>query len=264
MNTLVIDASIAVKWVVEEEGTSQALTLRQVAKLTAPELLVAECANIFWKKVQREELSRQEALFAARLLQAAEIELVPTRSLLEVATRIAIDLDHPAYDCLYLALAVATQCESLRPISAFYVRSLTLAPYYFPIELEKIAILDPLTMEIPSGYKSPFRYVRDMNLPIFSTLEPTFVHGFRTPYTIATNVSKRTIVLPMVRGNLPTQIVWSYDDVTIRLLELVYVPASLVSPITAVEIDPIFILTRTSCNSWRTIFFLFNHSTAHF
>ena len=111
MNTLVIDASIAVKWVVEEEGTSQALTLRQRAKLPAPELLVAECANIFWKKVQREELSRQEALFAARLLQAAEIELLPTRSLLEVATRIAIDLDHPAYDCLYLALAVETQCQ---------------------------------------------------------------------------------------------------------------------------------------------------------
>ena len=45
MNTLVIDASIAVKWVVEEEGTPEALALRQKAKLIAPELLVAECAN---------------------------------------------------------------------------------------------------------------------------------------------------------------------------------------------------------------------------
>ena len=110
MNTLVIDASIAVKWVVEEVGTRQALALRKQAKLIAPELLVAECANILWKKVQRDELTRQEALLAARLLQASELELRPTRAVLEAATRIAIELDHPAYDCLYLALAVENEC----------------------------------------------------------------------------------------------------------------------------------------------------------
>lgn len=111
MNRLVIDASIAIKWVVEEEGTSQALALRHRAKLIAPELLVAECANILWKKVRRDELSEKEALLAARLLQAAEIELLPTRSLLEPATRLAVALGHPAYDCLYLALAVDNDCK---------------------------------------------------------------------------------------------------------------------------------------------------------
>jgi predicted nucleic acid-binding protein len=111
VNTLVIDASIAIKWVIEEEGTSQALTLRRKAKLLAPELLVAECANILWKKARRNELSREEALLAARLLQTAAIELVPTRSLLAAATRIAIELDHPAYDCLYLALAIENGCR---------------------------------------------------------------------------------------------------------------------------------------------------------
>jgi len=110
VNTLVIDASIAVKWVVEEHNTPEALTLRQKAKLIAPELLVAECANILWKKVKREELLKQEALLAARLLQGAEIELLPTRSLFEAATRMSIEIDHPAYDCLYLALAVEKEC----------------------------------------------------------------------------------------------------------------------------------------------------------
>ena len=110
MNTLVIDASIAVKWVIEEHNTPEALTLRQKAKLIAPELLVAECANILWKKVKREELLKQEALLAARLLQGAEIELLPTRSLFEAATRMSIEIDHPAYDCLYLALAVEKEC----------------------------------------------------------------------------------------------------------------------------------------------------------
>lgn len=111
MNTLVIDACIAIKWVVEEDGTPEALALLERAKLLAPELLVAECANILWKKVQRDELSREEALLAARLLQGAEIELRPTRSLLAAATGIAIELDHPAYDCLYLALAAENDCR---------------------------------------------------------------------------------------------------------------------------------------------------------
>ncbi len=111
MNTLVIDASIAIKWVVEEDGTDLALALRQKARLMAPDLIVAECANILWKKVQRKELSNDEALIAARLLPSAEIELVPSRALMESATRLAIKLDHPAYDCLYLALAVENGCR---------------------------------------------------------------------------------------------------------------------------------------------------------
>lgn len=124
MTTLVIDASIAIKWVVEEDGTSEALTLQRRAKLIAPELLTAECANILRKKVQREELSKNEALLAARLLQAAEIEFLSTRSLLEAATRIAIEFNHPAYDCLYLALAAQRDCRFVTADESF-VRKLS-------------------------------------------------------------------------------------------------------------------------------------------
>jgi predicted nucleic acid-binding protein len=110
VNPLVIDASIAVKWVVEEDGTAEALSLRRDMKLIAPDLLSAECANILWKKVRRGELSRDEALVAARLLQAADMEMLPSRSFLKAAARIAIELDHPAYDCVYIALAIAKDC----------------------------------------------------------------------------------------------------------------------------------------------------------
>ncbi|HTT84426.1 MAG TPA: type II toxin-antitoxin system VapC family toxin [Rhizomicrobium sp.] len=111
MITLVIDASVAIKWIVEEEGTPEALALRHKAKLIAPDFLAAECANILWKKVQRKELTSKEAHLAARLLQAADIELLPMRPLLEAATKLAIALDHPAYDCIYLALAVEKDCK---------------------------------------------------------------------------------------------------------------------------------------------------------
>lgn len=110
MIPVVIDASVAIKWVIEEEGTAQSLQLRQRARLAAPELLIAECANVLWKKVRLKELDADEALLAARLLQAASIEFVPTRSLMEAATRIAIELDHPAYDALYVALAIERGC----------------------------------------------------------------------------------------------------------------------------------------------------------
>jgi predicted nucleic acid-binding protein len=111
VNTFAVDAGVAVKWVIEEDDTPRALALRQPARLIAPEMLVAECANILWKKTQRGELSKQEALLAARLLQSSEIELLPTRSLLGATTRMAIKLGHPAYDCLYLALAVENDCR---------------------------------------------------------------------------------------------------------------------------------------------------------
>lgn len=107
MTPLIVDASIAVKWVVEETGTAEALTLKRTRRLAAPDLLSAECANILWKKVRRGELSPAEASVAARLLQRVDIDLRPMRSFLDTATRIAITLDHPAYDCLYLAMAEA-------------------------------------------------------------------------------------------------------------------------------------------------------------
>lgn len=107
MTPLVVDASIVVKWVVEEAGSAEALALRRKGRLAAPDLLVAECANILWKKVRRGELSADEASLAARLLQKADIDLRPMRSFLDAATRIAVALDHPAYDCVYLAMADA-------------------------------------------------------------------------------------------------------------------------------------------------------------
>jgi predicted nucleic acid-binding protein len=110
MTDLVIDASIVIKWVVEEAGTPQALGLQKY-RLFAPDLLIAECANVFWKKARRREMSLEEAGLAAELLERADIEFVPTRRFWSQATRWAIELDHPAYDCIYLALADSLSCD---------------------------------------------------------------------------------------------------------------------------------------------------------
>lgn len=107
MSGYVIDASVAIKWVIDEPGSEQALKLRRHA-VAAPDLLISECANIVWKKVRLGELTGPEATMAIRLLVRADIELVPARQLASRAVEWAILLDHSAYDCMYLTLAEAT------------------------------------------------------------------------------------------------------------------------------------------------------------
>lgn len=99
-----MDASVAIKWVVAEPGTKEALGLFG-SRLFAPALLQAECANILWKKVRRGELSSTEARIAARLLANFGVEVVSPEPEMARVLELAIALDHPAYDCVYLAAA---------------------------------------------------------------------------------------------------------------------------------------------------------------
>ena len=113
--TLVIDASVAVKWVISEDGGDDAVRLRSAFTFVAPELLLPECANILWKKVQRKELEPNEAALAIALIERSGISFQSMQGLSETATRLAIELGHPAYDCIYLALALR---QKLRFVTA--------------------------------------------------------------------------------------------------------------------------------------------------
>jgi predicted nucleic acid-binding protein len=108
MERVIVDASVAIKWVVAEEGSQGAVDLRSQFRFASPELLIPECANILWKKTQRGEITREEAIFAARLLERSGVALLSMARLLERSTSLAIELSHPAYDCTYLAAAVET------------------------------------------------------------------------------------------------------------------------------------------------------------
>ena len=110
MSRFVVDASVAIKWVVAEPGSGDASLLRRAQALIAPDLIVAELANILWKKVTRGELPVDQALLAADLLERSGLDLRGMGRLLASATRLAIALGHPAYDCVYLALAMEEGC----------------------------------------------------------------------------------------------------------------------------------------------------------
>lgn len=103
---LVVDASVAIKWVVTEAGSDRAITLRGHA-LIAPDLLFSECANILWRKVRHGLLSEEEAEMAARTLEQSDLGVVSSRVYMTRAIAIAVELDHPAYDAIYMAVAEA-------------------------------------------------------------------------------------------------------------------------------------------------------------
>lgn len=111
--TLVIDASVAVKWYVPERGSDHASALLgRGMRLLAPDLLVAEFGNALWKKTRRGELSPSEAQnVVSAFTSAPPIALRPSVQLLSAALEIATGFDRSVYDALYLALAVAETCS---------------------------------------------------------------------------------------------------------------------------------------------------------
>ena len=107
---LVVDASVAVKWFVSETLSGEArLLLSHRLELHAPDLLLAEYANVIWKKVRRRELKASPEYTDALSNLSENVALHPIGDLIERAMQVALDLDHPIYDCLYLACAEATE-----------------------------------------------------------------------------------------------------------------------------------------------------------
>lgn len=101
---VVIDASVAVQWVVSEVDSDKAILLLG-NRLIAPDLICAEFCNALWKKAHRGEIGQDEAAEAVASFPKAGIVLVGMQAFLEAALAIARELRHPPYDCFYLALA---------------------------------------------------------------------------------------------------------------------------------------------------------------
>lgn len=107
----VVDASVVVKWLVDEVHSEEAAALLSGgATFIAPALLYAEAANALWAMRRRGDISADGLADAVEALRAAPVATpVPMLRLAAAAARLAADLDHPVYDCFYLALAVETR-----------------------------------------------------------------------------------------------------------------------------------------------------------
>ena len=105
---VVVDASVAIKWFVPEPLSNEAERLLGGGDaLFAPDLLLVEFGNIIWKKVRLGELARDDGDAALAALRSGPVGLVGTTPLVERALHLAHEIEHPLYDCLYLATAEA-------------------------------------------------------------------------------------------------------------------------------------------------------------
>jgi predicted nucleic acid-binding protein len=117
---MVIDASVAIKWVVPEVGSEAASDLLG-RELCAPSLWLAEAANALLEKTRRGEITQDEARLRAQDLADAPIEPIELPILLPSAMRMAGELGHSIYDCFYLAAALlrdTTLVTADRPFAA--------------------------------------------------------------------------------------------------------------------------------------------------
>lgn len=104
----VVDASVAIKWFVEENLTEAALRLLdRPGSFHAPDFIVVEVANIVWKKAIRGEIGHEQAGDIINGVQDGTLEFYPVALLNSRALEIALDLRHPVCDCLYIACAEA-------------------------------------------------------------------------------------------------------------------------------------------------------------
>ena len=109
--TLVVDASVAVKWVLPEIGSERAVAIRTTDEdLIAPSLACAEIGSAIWRAVLRGDLSGAEAREYLKVATAHYRRVIPLVELADAAIALAIRLRRPIYDCFYLALAERERC----------------------------------------------------------------------------------------------------------------------------------------------------------
>jgi predicted nucleic acid-binding protein len=114
MSVVVVDASVAAKWVLPARGETLATEaldlLRRYAAgeilFVVPDLFWAEVGNILWKTVRQKRLTKSLAERALASLKERNFPTVPSRGLLDLAFAIANAFDRTVYDSLYVALAV--------------------------------------------------------------------------------------------------------------------------------------------------------------
>lgn len=107
---VVVDASVIVKWFVEEEHSDKALSLRDsyVAgelRIAAPELMPFEVLNALYYKGLFSESDLKEI---SEALEAYSFELYPLRGeYMQKTVEVAFKNDITIYDASYVALALA-------------------------------------------------------------------------------------------------------------------------------------------------------------
>jgi predicted nucleic acid-binding protein len=127
---LVVDASVGLKWVLEEAESKLAERLaRSDADLRMPDFWLNEACNVLWLQVRRKLFTPDEAREALALLRA-QVEPTPTAELglHDTALEIGLVINHSTYDTLDVAFALAMGAEKVVAADGPFVTAMQLHP----------------------------------------------------------------------------------------------------------------------------------------
>jgi predicted nucleic acid-binding protein len=105
MTSIVCDASVLFKTLVVEADSDRAEAVVDRFSLIVPDILYGEIGNALWTRVRTGEISVARAQSLISLLGLSVFDSRPIQPFVPRALLVAATLDHPIYDCIYLALA---------------------------------------------------------------------------------------------------------------------------------------------------------------
>ena len=129
-----IDASVAIKWVVLEPGRAAARVWLDAfghgeRLLVGPSLLGAEVASTLARKERRRLLSSNQAREAWRMFEIFTPMLYPVEPLLASAFELALRHEFSLSDAIYLALAIDRRSELVTADRRFFTASSRAFPF---------------------------------------------------------------------------------------------------------------------------------------
>lgn len=129
---IVVDASVAVKWLLFEVGSDAATRLLRDhgSEIVGPDLLLVEVAGAVIRRANMGLIEPDDAFALLDAWAGADKADVPpqfetTSPRLLMAARIALRLRHPVKDCVYLGLAVELDCDLITCDAKFQAKAAT-------------------------------------------------------------------------------------------------------------------------------------------
>jgi predicted nucleic acid-binding protein len=116
---------VVVKWFIPEVDSDIAHQLLErylqgVDTPVAPDLLIAECGNVLWRRCRQGDITPEEATESLADLLTLQVPLVPATSLVQSALQLALQYQRTLYDALYLTLAQERNCDLITADERFF------------------------------------------------------------------------------------------------------------------------------------------------
>jgi len=119
MSTLVLDASVAIKWALpsaKEDLSSESVRLltrylNSEIDFLVPDIFWAEIGNLLWKTVKHKRWPRADTEEIVDQFRSRDFQTVPSQILLPEAWKLACTYDRNIYDCIYVVLAVEAHTQ---------------------------------------------------------------------------------------------------------------------------------------------------------